>query len=100
MPCLTYSDNSLVVFEHNATTDYICEDPGELLYERPAECSMYSSLGKYGVDESGPLFQTNQCIKAKGKPKSKSKPHKNVKFFDRIMASIKRFFNQLETLFE
>ena len=76
----------------------MCEDLGELLYERPAECSMYASLGKFGVDESGPLFQTNQCIEAKGKPKAKPKMH--VGFFERAMASIKRFLNQIQELFE
>ena len=67
------------------------EDDGVLFFERPAQCAMYSSMGKFGVSEYGPLFQTNHCLKTKGKPKKKW----NKSFLEKIYSSIAHLFKEL-----
>jgi hypothetical protein len=89
------SDNGLDVFMHNATADPTCDEMGELFYHRDAECTEYSALGKFSVNEDGPLFQTNTCIEAENNlPKPKAKSHKQTGM-QKFWNSITHFFNNI-----
>jgi hypothetical protein len=79
---------------HNATADPTCDKMGELVYHRDGECTEYSVVDKFSVNEDGPLYQTNTCIEGKQKPKPKAKPH-NQTAMQQFWNSISHFFNNM-----
>lgn len=98
---LSKIDNSMEVYIHTLatssendteTSEQLCSTDGNLLYKRTGECTMYPSEDMYG---NNILFQTNMCLKGKGKPGPKDKKPKN--FFQKMYISISHFFGGIGT---